>query len=498
MPNRNRNVMLGEEFGVIFSRSPVAMAIVDREARYLKVNAAYEATFGYSEAELLTKRVNDITHPEDVSATENHRLSILSKPDTDLRIEKRYITKTGEVLFGIANVVPMLNKDESLRFFIVTIQNINELKRANEALMARESELQAKTLASRDGFWDYRHDTGEVRVSARFWEMFGYAATERSAPDRLLEFIHGDDLAPLLSAYWAHVESRGVTPFSREVRVRHKDGHFVWVNCRGQVTEWGESGQALRVMGANTDITDLKNAQESLVNSSRMVALGEMAAGIAHEINNPLTIIKGYADLITLMLGRRDQKQSEMLDWSKQISATSVRMAKIISGLRRFAREDEFHDYHFYTFQELLDDAFSISIERLKSNGVHIQVEGDQSIQIFCNKVGISQVLVNLFNNSLYAIRNQKVKWITIKVMQSERQIRISVIDSGIGIARDIRSKIMLPFFTTKPPSDGSGLGLSVSRGIMESHKGMLLLDEDFPNTKFDLVLPRVAIDSAI
>ena len=498
MPNRNRNVVLGVEFEIFFTHSPVAMSIVDSEGRYLRINAVYESTFGFSKAEFQTMRTVDITHPDDIAATDIHRKSLLSSSTSDLRMEKRYITKLGEVIYGIANVVPIRNEDQSFRYFIVTVQNINELKRANETLISSKAELQAKTLASKDGFWDYCHVSGEVRVSARFWELLGYDETERSAPDRLVEFIHGDDLAPLLSAYWAHVESRGLTPFSMEARVRHRDGHFIWVNCRGQVTEWGDMGQPLRVMGANTDITELKNAQESLVNSSRMVALGEMAAGIAHEINNPLTIIKGYADLITLMLSRRDQKQDEILDWSKQISATSVRMAKIISGLRRFAKEDEFHDFHFHTFQELLDDAFSISLERLKSNGVHIKIEGDSTIQIYCNKVGISQVLVNLFNNALYAIRNQKVKWITIQVMQSESQIGISVIDSGIGIARDIRSKIMLPFFTTKPPSEGSGLGLSVSRGIMESHKGKLLLDEGFPNTKFDLILPRVAIDSAI
>ncbi len=235
------------------------------------------------------------------------------------------------------------------------------------------------------------------------------------------------------------------------------------------------------------------------LSSSRLAALGEMAGGIAHEINNPLAIIDGSAQLLSKMIDKdRLDKDNAKVTLSR-IHRTVDRIAKIINGLKKFVREDsaELSPVKIETF---LEEVLSFCRERFLNQGVQLNVENFAKEEyVYCNQVELSQVLINLLNNSYDAICTAEERWVRVEVSETPKKIKIRVIDSGHGIEKETAQKIMEPFFTTKQVGGGTGLGLSISRSIMKSHGGGLRVISSSPNTCFEISLlkqPRKAAAS--
>lgn len=236
----------------------------------------------------------------------------------------------------------------------------------------------------------------------------------------------------------------------------------------------------------------LAEKQQMLAHSSKMSALGEMAGGVAHEINTPLAVIGLRADQLEECIADGSASKEFTLESLQMIKKTITRIAKIVSGLRTFARDGSALPVELVEIGKIVDDTLALCQERFKSHGVSVEVEKSSALHqsLRCREVEISQVLLNLLNNSFDAIEKNQKKWIKITAQEDASAVAIAVTDSGTGIPEEIRAKIAQPFFTTKEVGKGTGLGLSISRGIIESHGGTLSLDENHPNTRFILTLP--------
>jgi C4-dicarboxylate-specific signal transduction histidine kinase len=224
-----------------------------------------------------------------------------------------------------------------------------------------------------------------------------------------------------------------------------------------------------------------------------MKTLGEMSAGIAHEINNPLAIIKGRIDIILEMITSKNLTLDEIPDRLKSIDKTVDRIAKIIDGLRSFARDSSQDPMTNTSLKLLLEDSASLCQARFKISEVILEMPSvDEEITISCRASQIAQVLVNLLSNAFDAVKDLPEKWIKVSVDVQEEYIEINITDSGPGIAEELRDKILQPFFTTKEIGKGTGLGLSISLGILKAHGGELDLDKDCSHTRFVIKLPRL------
>lgn len=243
-----------------------------------------------------------------------------------------------------------------------------------------------------------------------------------------------------------------------------------------------------------SDLTAKKREELSLMNSSKMAALGEMAGGIAHEVNNPLAVIRGYSDLLRRVKIDNDVSKAKVLSLSESISRTVDRIAKIISGLRRFARDGTSDTFERKNVSELLDEVLQFGFEKIKQDNIELILNVDKELDMDCQAIQMQQVLINLVNNAHYELKNlqQESKWIRIEASEFEAGwVRISIEDNGSGIPKELQQKIMQPFFTTKPVGAGTGLGLSISKGIINTHKGRFYLDEHSSGAKFIIELPR-------
>ena len=236
------------------------------------------------------------------------------------------------------------------------------------------------------------------------------------------------------------------------------------------------------------------NLTRSLVQTSKMAALGEMAGGIAHEINSPLAIIIGSIDLVKAKLSGDKYDDGKVNQLLGKIEATSFRIARIIQGLLNFSREASQDVFEVTDIREIISESLNLCSEKFKSN--HILLTADHPlipIRIACQKIRITQILINLLNNAFDACHDVKNPEVKISASSDENYAYISVIDNGPGVPPELESKIMQPFFTTKPVGSGTGLGLSISLGIANAHKGFLYLDRNVSASCFVLKLPLAA-----
>ena len=247
------------------------------------------------------------------------------------------------------------------------------------------------------------------------------------------------------------------------------------------------------------DISERKNLQEvvarqeqQITTLAKMAALGEVASVIAHEINNPLMIIQFQSErLRTVAKGLDEKSRPPLHKVADDVARTVERIAKITTSLLRFAREESQTEGAPIRIAKLLEDAGHLCQDRLKGAGTRLEMSTVRAeLEVYGNETQLSQCLLNMVGNSADAIESLDERWIRIEVVIKGEAVEIAVVDSGKGIPRDVQKKMFQPFFTTKDVGRGTGLGMSVSKGIIENHAGRMYIDNESPNTRVVMVLP--------
>ncbi|MEO5970903.1 MAG: response regulator [Bdellovibrionia bacterium] len=235
----------------------------------------------------------------------------------------------------------------------------------------------------------------------------------------------------------------------------------------------------------------LLKTEAKLINAAKLAALGEMASGVAHEINTPLSVIGLTAEQIQELIEDGFVNLPDIAKMNAKISETVQRISSIVSGLRSFSRDGSNDCVEIAPVKHIVEDTLVFCREKLKNSGIEMNVNPiPDNFNIRCQPVQISQVLLNLINNSCDAILHLKDRWIEIATEKKDGSIQISITDSGSGIPGPILDKLFQPFFTTKEVGKGTGLGLSISKGIVESHRGQMTIDSTCKNTRFILNFP--------
>ncbi|RKY84484.1 hypothetical protein DRQ09_08580 [candidate division KSB1 bacterium] len=238
------------------------------------------------------------------------------------------------------------------------------------------------------------------------------------------------------------------------------------------------------------DVTEKKLLQNQLIQSEKLASIGELVSGVAHELNNPLSIISGYSELL-----KKDKelskKHKKKID---KINKAVNRGIKIVENLLSFAREKPL-EMKKINIQKIIEKTIEIRDYELKVNNIKVIRDFQEDLEeTYGDPYKLQQVFLNLINNSYDAIKKTKKKGIIkIKTYSSKGNIIVEFIDDGPGIPEEIQDKIFDPFFTTKEIGEGTGLGLSLSYGIIKNHNGSISLDTAFlEGTKFVIKLPII------
>jgi PAS domain S-box-containing protein len=357
------------------------------------------------------------------------------------------------------------------------------LQPASELL---EAALDAMIAVRQDGTVSFANGRTETIFEYTRPELLGQPI-ELLIPERL-KTNHVGHMSAFFAAPRIRRMGAGISLFGR-----HRDGAEFPIEVSLSPVE--VEGEQL-VLAAVRDVTDRKQLEATveesraqMIASSRLSALGGMAGRIAHEISNPLAVIHGLASELAEQI---DVEPEEAAQLGQQIAQYADRIAKIITSLRRIARDSDKDPFEEASIAGIIEQTLDLCKERFNQHSVELTATPiDPSIRIPCREVQISQVLVNLLQNAFDAAQEQSDEhWVRLETTVGDDRVIFSVIDSGRGVLPNLRQRIMDPFFTTKPVGKGTGLGLSMSKQIAEEHGGALRLEESAGNTRFSLQLP--------
>lgn len=371
-----------------------------------------------------------------------------------------------------------------------SLRDISRRKRAESELRIQTERLSLATRAASIGVWDLDLRTRMTIWDDTHFEMFGIPKQIPMPYEAWARTVHPDDL-PAAEASLQRVINLKTQDYV-EFRIIRPDGSLRYISsAQGIVLD--EQGKAIRIVGIAMDISERKRLQEQLAISARLSAVGMMAGGVAHEVNNPLAIIRASAsDLLDIIHAEGQVSLEEVTRNARRIQQTADRIATIVKSLRRIAREGSQDDFLPVPVSKIVEETLEICQERFGAHSVTLRLPRiDPRLKVSCREVQIAQVLLNLLTNAFDAVAGQPgEKWVQLEVKRTGESIIFSVVDSGPGIPPEIRSRIMEPFFTTKEVGKGVGLGLSVSRTMAEEHGGKLELVESLGHTCFSLTLP--------
>lgn len=246
-----------------------------------------------------------------------------------------------------------------------------------------------------------------------------------------------------------------------------------------------ERGRPTHLVSVERDISEERRLREQLIHSERLSAVGQLVAGVAHEINNPLQSIMGYAELLM----SSDAKPEVRRDLD-QIHVDAVRAAQIVRHLLSFARRSTL-ERSVADLNEIVRSTLALRTFELRTASIEVrQHYGRELPMIAVNREEIQQVVLNLILNAEYAIRSAGRGTITVRTGMADSSPFIEVADDGPGVPAEVAGRVFEPFYTTKPVGEGTGLGLSVCFGIAQAHGGALTLEPAARGACFRLTLP--------
>ena len=360
-------------------------------------------------------------------------------------------------------------------------EDVTEQRRAIEALRKSEQLLRDAQSIANLGNFELRLPDGPVYWSMQMHAILGTdpsggAPTAAAFVERS---VHPGDRDRLVDA-WTRLTA-DEEPLDIEYRIVRPDGAIRHVHSIARMARDGEG--RLQVVGTLHDITDRKHAQEEirqtqerLTQFARLSTMGEMAAGLAHEINQPLTAITNYAQALRRLLAAPGAAEPGDVELAlSQIAAQALRAGEIIRRLRSFVKNREAHT-EVTDAGRLIGDLMAFAEPDARLNDIRIRVEAEADLpRVACDPVQIQQVLLNLIRNAIDATNEARPasREITLRARRAEGgALEVSVEDRGSGISPEVAQNLGNPFFTTK--SAGTGLGIAISRSILRAHGGRL------------------------
>lgn len=520
--------------------------VVDQELRFIEVNEKFCEMFGCTREELLQSTLNEVIAKttgaeEDLSEILSRRPfrgELAIQPRTELALASSlyngrlasFIEKSGntgeaanaEKFEGYKTRTPQTTAWRNLLFartidlnaapindevYMGIARDITE-KKHYEVELHRAAELRELLLRTMSDGIAVLDRAGDLLISNRALEEIFAMSQAEFLQSRFFEFKNGWQVRTLKNEHLPRTHN----PIYLALHAQKRSS-----DCRLKISRAGEEkylsvnaaplyDEREQLIGAIVAVRDMTATvqnerareilQQQMQQTARLAALGELAAGVAHEINNPMTGIINYAQLLYERAPLNDEKQFLL----QGILRESDRVTKIVHNLLTFARQQP-QEQSWVALAELLESALHLMGHRLRKDGINVicEIPADLS-PLQCRSQQIQQVFINLVSNAQHALNQKHVgahdgKTLKISAQAVQRQdrhfIRIEFHDTGVGIAPQVLPKIFDPFFTTKKRAEGTGLGLSISYGIVKEHHGDIFVESRAGEyTTFTIELP--------
>jgi two-component system sensor kinase FixL len=465
-------------FAAIFQTSEAAIVGKTLDGIITDWNAGAEAIFGYSAAEMVGTTIARLM-PDGQADESLQILERVRRGEAVQHFEARRRRKDGEIIDVSVTVAAVRDREGRLLGASKVARDITAAKRAQAALLERETHLQSILDTVPDAMVVIDAQARIQSFSATAERLFGYRADEIAGKNvsLLMPSPYREQHDLYMARYLATGEKR-IIGRSRVVIGQRRDGSTFPMEL-----SIGEAAGAKQhfFTGFVRDLTErqetqqrLYDLQSELAHMSRFSAMGEMASTLAHELNQPLTAIVSYLNGCRRLLERGAGANPEMLqDGLERAAEQALRAGQIIRRLREFVARGE-TERRTENLPKLVEEASALALVGAGEYDVRVHLSFDPGAGfVFADKIQIQQVLLNLIRNAMEAMQDRPRRELTISTLAAgDAMVEIRVADTGPGIADQITAQLFQPFVTTK--AKGMGIGLSISRTIIEAHGGKL------------------------
>jgi PAS domain S-box-containing protein len=485
-------------FENFFESSPDAIVVTNENGRITNVNSQVEKVFGYTRAELLGFPVETLMPERFRAAHPSHRGTYSGHPSVRPM-------GTGSELYGRRKdgsefpVDIMLSPVETPEgpIFLSVVRDISEKNWTEEKVRQSEGQLQELIDAIPQQVFVFDPDWRPLFANRRELEYTGLTLREARSKDAVAKIFHPEDFKRL-EVMRERMRSEG-TPFEMEARIRGKDGHYRWFLIRDNPLR-DEQGHVLRWYGTRTDIEDRKRAEEAwnkaqadLARVTRVMTMGELAASIAHEVNQPIAGVVMNASSCLRWLAADPPDIEEARLAARRIIRDGERAGNVITRIRALATKTD-NAKERLDMSETIRAVIALVRDELYRNRVRLRTEFVEDLSpVLGDRVQLQQVVLNLVINAIESMSEvaDRPRELIISTENDEGgQVRVTVRDSGIGLDPRSIEQMFETFYTTKV--GGMGMGLSICRSIIQSHEGQLwAVANDGAGATFQFTVPK-------
>ncbi|MBW1980667.1 MAG: PAS domain S-box protein [Deltaproteobacteria bacterium] len=475
-----------QEYQMLFEEVPCQITVQDREFRIVRTNRAFEEKFGNQVGEYCYRAYKGRDSKCEVCSVDKTFRD--AQPHSS---EEVVVKKDGSKAYILAFATPIFNEAGEVTAAMEVSLDITQVRELEEEL--KRSEEKYRTLFNSDPnpifVLDY-HTLEILDANERALEDYGYSRQELLGRS-FLDLADPEERERLKRAPW-HQKSA-----IYKVRHRTRSGGQLVVNISfSNLSHMGQDA----IIVTTSDVTERVRSEEQLVQAGKMATLGEMSAGVAHELNQPLSVIKTSSSFLLKKIARGEQMDAEILQTlAEEMDSQVDRASQIINHLRQFGRKTEIRKVNVQ-LNECIEGSFTVLGRQLEVHGIRVELDLDGNLPpIKGDRNRLEQVFLNLIMNARDAMdekealsRDEKVdKVLTIASYQEHGEVVVEIADTGVGMSEAVREKIFEPFFTTKPVGKGTGLGLSISFGIVRDYDGRIEVESvEGQGTLFRLRFP--------
>ncbi len=452
------------------------LCIAGTDARFKKVNQAFIQLLGYSEEELLSQEFLNFVHPDDLKAT-LAEVEKLATGTPTIRFENRYRTKAGDYRILSWTTTP----DPEAGILYASARDVTDQRASQKHTQAILNALDQSAIIA------YTDATGKIKqVNDNFCRISGFSRNELIGHDHRI-INSGKHSKEFFRVLWSTIRKGEL--WTGDIENKTKDGEHYFVRTVISPLR-AVDGTIDKFISIRFDITQQKRAERQAeqrriesMQAARLVSLGEMAAGIAHEINNPLAIIAGAARALSKFSENPEQLHMRI----ECIQKSTERITRIVTSLKKYSRKSQNNLHAVYSVGRIIDEAIILTQNKSNRHSVPVNVLIESNGFILCDEVEIEQVLINLISNGIDAVKNLNQRWVQVCLQESNDQVILQVRDSGSRIGKEVEAQMFQAFFTTKAAGEGTGLGLSIAKRILDEHHASIQLVPEEEHTCFEV-----------
>jgi len=471
------------KFHHTFEFAPIGMALVSTELNWIRINRCLCSMLDYPADRLMEIGLQQIMHPDDLGTDLENFKKLLSGEAESYTAEKRYLGKNSRIIWGYLHVTPVFSHSGALRYFIFQIMDITRHKENISQLIRERLHLEHIIQSTDSGVWEWEIWGDHLSLNEQCIEMLGYAADEFKIEkmDDWRAIIHQEDL-DVCDRSMMHCLHHKTARLAIEFRVKHKDGHWIWIDAMGKIVEWTADGTPITMIGTHKNISARKQTEQERKQNLEIIndqnkRLINFAHIVSHNLRSHASNMQMMVDLLS-----DEEDEEEKISIMKLLRQNAVNLRETVANLNDVVK----------THDGIEEDKKSLCLAAetrkallnvnctLTKIGAEVDVDIDERLYIKHLPAYLESILLNMLTNAIKYRDPQRNLCISIRAEEKETMVLLQIADNGLGIDLNLHgNKVFGMYKTFHSHEEARGIGLYITRNQIEAMGGQIALESE-------------------